>query len=58
MGTEPKNVFFYHFTKIKVGGGCFCAHMYAYNVFLKKIKFWFVYEGLKIAVRVNFYSKH
>jgi hypothetical protein len=36
MGTEPKNGFFYHFTKIKVGGGCFCAHMYAYNVFFEK----------------------
>jgi hypothetical protein len=22
--------------KLKVGGGCFCAYMYAYNVFFEK----------------------
>jgi hypothetical protein len=34
--------------ELKVGGGCFWAHMYAFH------EFWLCYEFLKILRRVNF----
>ncbi len=37
--------------KFKVGGLFFWAHMYAYNVFFEILKFWLVYERLKIITR-------
>jgi hypothetical protein len=40
--------------KIKVVGGCFWAHMYAYIVFFEKI--WFIYERLEIKIKVHLFS--
>jgi hypothetical protein len=35
-------------SKLKVGGGCLWAYMYAYNSFFEKFQiFWFVFERLK-----------
>jgi hypothetical protein len=40
--------------KIKVVGGCFWAHMYAYNVFFEKI--WFTHERLEKKIKVHFFN--
>ncbi len=40
--------------KLKLGGGGFLAHMYAYIVFWKIVMFWFFNECLKILRRVHF----
>jgi hypothetical protein len=44
--------------KLKVSGGGFLAHIYAYNMFSEKFKFWFFYECLKILRKVHFFSEH